>query len=139
MRRANRANQRGQSAIEGVLVLTALLAIVIAILDFGQVMFLHQTLTERARAAARYAGLHPDQTDQARNLVLYGSTTAPGGAPTGFWGLTTSQVNVARVNRDSNEDSMVVTISGYQFKFFSLWISGSHRGKPIVASSPVET
>jgi Flp pilus assembly protein TadG len=139
MRGLKRSNQRGQAAIEGALVLMVLLATVIAILDFGQMMFLHQTLTERARAAARHAGLHPDQTDQARNLVLYGSTTAPVGAPAGFWGLTPAQVNIARINQDSNEDSMVVTISGYQFKFFSLWISGSHRGKPIVASSPVET
>ena len=139
MRRTNRANQRGQGAIEGVLVLTVLLAIVIAILDFGQMMFLHQTLGERARAAARHAGLHPTDTDGARNLVLYGNTTAPNGSPAGFWGLTPAQVNIARVNVDSNEESMVVTISGYQFKFFSLWISGSVRGKPIVASSPVET
>jgi Flp pilus assembly protein TadG len=134
----NRARQRGQSAIEGLLVMIVLIGMVTAILDFGQMMFLHQTLTERARDAARYAGLHPADTDGARNLVLFGRTSAPDGATSGFWGLTPATVNVARVNRDTNEDSMVVTISGYKFRFFSLWISGSVRGQPITASSPVE-
>jgi hypothetical protein len=138
MRGPNRANRRGQSAIEGLLVMVVLIGTVLAILDFGQMMFLHQTLTERARTAARYAGLHPADPDGARNLVLYGDTSAPDGAPAGFWGLTSSAVSVVRINPDSNEDSMVVTISNYQFRFFSLWISGSVRGKPITASSPVE-
>jgi hypothetical protein len=133
-----RANRRGQSVIEGLLVMVVLIGIVIAILDFGQMMFLHQTLAERARAAARYAGLNPADTEGARNLVLFGSTTAPEGASSGFWGLTPAMVNIARVNPDSNEDSMVVTISGYEFHFFSLWIAGSARGKPITASAPVE-
>jgi len=120
------------------LVTILLIAIVLGILDFGQLMFVQQTLTERARAAARYASIHPADSTAVCNLVLYGNTIAPEGATSGFWGLTSSMVNVARVNQGTNEESMVVTVSGYRFQFLSLWITGTVRGKPIVASSPVE-
>jgi Flp pilus assembly protein TadG len=136
--RTNRRNQRGQSAIEGVLVTIVLIALFLGILDFGQLMFVHQTLTERARAAARYASIHPDDAAAVQNLALHGSTTAPAGATSGFWGLTSSMVDLARVNQGTNDESVVVTISNYRFQFLSLWIAGTARGKPIVASSPVE-
>ncbi|MBI4877524.1 MAG: pilus assembly protein [Acidobacteria bacterium] len=134
----HRPRQRGQGAIEGILVLVVLIATVLAILDFGQVIFVHQTLSERARAAARYAGIHPLDAEGARNLVLYGTTVAPAPPAPGFWGMDASMVTVARVNQNTNEDAVVVTISGFRFQVFSLWISGSARGKPIVASAPVE-
>jgi len=59
-------SQRGQSVVEGLLVLVVLIGMILGVLDFGQMMFLHQTLTERARAAARYAALNPADVDGAR-------------------------------------------------------------------------
>lgn len=135
-------NQRGQSAVEGILILLLMIAILIGVLDFGQLMFLHQTLAERARGAARYAALNPTNFDGARNLVVFGNAVAPSGSTDttkGFWGLTTSMVSVVRNNQNTNEDEVIVTISSYPFQFFSPWIAGAVRGKPIVASSPVES
>jgi len=63
---------------------------------------------------------------------------APGDATRGFWGMTAAMVQVARNNPDTNEDEMVVTISGYRFQIFSPWIAGSALGRSIVASAPVE-
>jgi Flp pilus assembly protein TadG len=135
---ARPASQRGQSVIEGVLVLVVLIGMILGVLDFGQMMFLHQTLTERARAAARHAALNPADVDGVRNLVLFGNTVAPGDATRGFWGMTAAMVQVARNNQNTNEDEMVVTISGYRFQIFSPWIAGSALGRPIVAAAPVE-
>jgi hypothetical protein len=135
---ARPASQRGQSAIEGLLILVVLIGMIVGALDFGQMMFLHQTLTERARAAARHAALNPADVDGVRNLVLFGDTVAPAGATSGFWGMTPAMVRVARRNRNTNEDEMVVTITGYRLRIFSPWIAGSALGRPIVASAPVE-
>ena len=135
---ARPTSQRGQSAIEGLLVLVVLIGMILGVLDFGQMMFLHQTLTERARAAARYAALNPADVDGVRNLVLFGNTVAPGDATPSLWGMTADMVQVARNNQNTNEDEMVVTISGYRFQVFSPWIAGSALGRSIVAAAPVE-
>jgi hypothetical protein len=136
--RAHQRNQRGQSAIEGALVVVVLIGIILAAIDIGQVIFLHQTLAERARGAARYAALHPNDPDGARNMVLYGRATEPGGARSGFGGLTPRMVDVKRVNSETSEDAVVVTVSNYPLRFFSFWLAGAMHARPIVASSPVE-
>jgi len=135
---ARPTSQRGQSVVEGLLVLVVLIGIILGALDFGQMMFLHQTLTERARAAARYAALNPADVDGARNLVLFGDTVAPADPTRSLWGITAAMVQVARANQNTNEDEMVVTITGYRFQIFSPWIAGSALGRSIVASAPVE-
>ena len=135
---ARPTGQRGQSVIEGLLVLVVLIGMILGVLDFGQMIFLHQTLTERARAAARYAALNPADVDGVRNLVLFGNTVAPDDATRSFWGMTAAMVQVARANQNTNEDEMVVTITGYRFQIFSPWIAGSALGRSIVASAPVE-
>ena len=135
---ARPTSQRGQSVIEGVLVLVVLIGMILGVLDFGQMMFLHQTLTERARSAARYAALNPADVDGTRNLVLFGNTVAPDDTTSSFWGMTADTVQVTRANQDTNEDEMVVTISGYRFQIFSPWIAGSALGRSIVAAAPVE-
>jgi hypothetical protein len=127
--------------LESALVLTVLLATILGALDFGQILFVHQTLTERARGAARYASLNPGDVIGARNLVVFGKVVAPEGAndsTRGFWGLTTAMVTVTRHHPDTNEDEMMVTISGYPFQYVSPWMAGLVRGRPIVAVSPVE-
>jgi Flp pilus assembly protein TadG len=137
----SRVRQRGQSMLEGALVLTVLLATLLGVLDFGQILFVHQTLTERARGAARYASLNPGDVIGARNLVVFGKVVAPAGADEttrGFWGLTTAMVTVTRNHPDTNEDEMVVAISGYPFQYFSPWLASSVRGRTIIAASPVE-
>lgn len=127
--------------LEAALVLTVLLATLLAVLDFGQILFVHQALTERARNAARYAALNPGDVIGARNLVVFGRLVAPAGADEttrGFLGLTTAMVTVTRNHPDTNEDEIVVAISGYPLQHFSPWFAGAVRGRTIIAASPVE-
>jgi len=131
--------RRGQSMVESALVLMTLIAVVSAILDFGQVLFLHQGLVNRTRAAARYGAVHWTDLNAVRNIVLYNSPAAPDPAPAkGFLGLTSSNVVVTRQNIDSNEERIVVRIQNYPFRFFTPWLSGLYRGREIVATAPVE-
>ena len=54
-----KTSERGQSFVETGLVLLIFLMLLIGIIDFGQVLYFHQSLVERARAAARYGAINP--------------------------------------------------------------------------------
>ena len=142
MKTSRKRRQKGQALVEAALVLLVAMATVIGALDFGQVMFIRQSLVDRVRAGARYAALHSDDLDAARNTVVYGSTTAPSsegdGAspPAGFLGLTPSMVSVTRVDPNTPNDRVVVAIAGYPLRFSSPFIAGLYKSKPITASAP---
>jgi hypothetical protein len=124
------------------------ITLLIGTLDIGQVLFVHQTLVERTRAALRYGTVRPYDAEAIRNMVLYGNPASPdsGGEeddndrppPPGIFGLSPSMVQVGRESIDTNEDRIVVQITGYPFRMYTPFVSGQKRGKPIVASIPYE-
>lgn len=133
-----RRSQRGQSMVEGVLILLTVIGIILGVMDFGQMMYLHQTLTERARAAARYGSMNPTDTQHIKNLVVFGRLHNHTDAIYGSWGLTYNNVQVLRNNVNTNEDEVVVRVVNYPVRILSFWIAGKVIGRTIVASSPVE-
>lgn len=140
--------QRGQGLLESVLVTLAFLMVTIGTIDMGQVLFVHQSLVERVRAALRYGATHPFDATTLENMVLYNQPTVPttstptgsnGSAePTGFLGLTRSMVTVTRHDATLNEDRIAISIEGYPYQFFTPFISGVYAGKPIRGSTPYE-
>jgi hypothetical protein len=68
-----------------------------------------------------------------KNMVLYNATTGSG---TGLFGLTASNVSATRSGSGTNEDRVIVTISGYRFPAIAPAMRAT--GKPITASMPVE-
>ena len=139
-------NRRGQTLVESALVLLVFLTLLIGTLDIGQVLFVHQTLVERTRAALRYGTVRPYDADAIRNMVLYGNPASPDSGdedddrppPPGIFGLSASMVQVSRESIDTNEDRIVVQITRYPFRFYTPLISGLREGKPIVGSIPYE-
>jgi Flp pilus assembly protein TadG len=137
-------NRRGSGIVETALVLSSFLFMLIAILDFGQFLFIHQTLVERARTAVRYAAVNRTATtSQIQNLVLFNQTTAPSGRTTGDFGVTTAMVTVSDVTLDaagktSQSPARRVTIRNYPFTMFTPIIGGGYTGRAIVASLPRE-
>ena len=57
--------------VETSLVLLTFLMLLIGIIDFGQVLYFHQSLVERARAAARYGAINPTDTTGIQNVAVY--------------------------------------------------------------------
>lgn len=135
MKRSNRKRSKGAAMVESTLVLTLYLVIVFSIFDFGYVLFLHSTLVNRARAAARYGALNPSDTSGMQNYVLYGSSSGSG---SGLFGLTTSNVNAGRSGSGTAGDRITVTVTGYPFSFVTPWHSGKDTGKDITVTIPVE-
>ena len=124
-----RRGERGHALVEGGLVLLLFLGFLIGTLDFAQVLFFHQSLVERARAAARYASVHPTDTAGVKNVAVYNSS-APTGTPKPFLpGLSTSMVSLSNSGTGTPEARVKVTITGYPYHFFSPLISGSRTAK----------
>ncbi len=68
----SRKKQRGQAFIESALIMLIFVPVLVGIADFGQVIYFHASLTERARAAARYGAVHTFTDGSAiKNVAVY--------------------------------------------------------------------
>ena len=140
-------NRRGQSLLENALVLIVLATFLVGILDFGQFLYFHQSLAERARAAARYGAVNPTDKTGIQNVAVYNDPigAASGAAPL-LPNLTIAMIavclpgEVSCTDPGQGPDSRVtVTISRYQMASYNLVIPRSFTNKPITVSLPSET
>jgi hypothetical protein len=135
--------QRGQSLIEGTLVMLVFFALLLGVIDFGQVLFAHQSLTERARAAVRWGSLHPETgPEPVRNLVLYGTPGAS--AESGYMGLKPDNVLVSYRSAEAGSgevETLRVEIVNFEAPLFAPWWPGlSHQlmnPRPVSVTAPV--
>jgi Flp pilus assembly protein TadG len=108
---------------------------IIAIIEFGRLLYTHNALTDAARRGARYAVLHQQNAACVPNVVVYGethidaATCAPNvGAKPLIHGLVAADVVVAYQGADldnnpptpptaygTNLGTATVTIQNYQF------------------------
>lgn len=132
-REKNRSKRAGTALVEAALTLGLFTAIVFSLVDYGYVMFLHQTLAYRAQAAARYGALNPTDTTGMQNMVLYGAATGSG---TGMFGLTTSNVTATRSGSGTSADRVTVTVTNFPYPMISPGFSGT--GKDISVTRTVE-
>ena len=122
-------NQRGQSMVEATLVLLVFFTLLLGVIDCGQVLFAHQSLVERVRAAVRWGVVHPwTGSDAVVNLVLYNQPEAPPGNMPPFLGLRRENVVVrhqASTPDRPDDETLGVTIVNFKSQFFSPWIAGA--------------
>ncbi len=135
--------KRGQSLVEATLVLIVFFAMLLGVIDCGQILYAHQALVERVRSAVRWGSVHPfDGTgDQVANLVLYDQPQEPNAARPGFLGLTRANVQVryqpATTERPDDE-TLSVAVVNYESHFFSPWIAKTIISpRPVLVSAPV--
>ena len=120
-----RKRRKGQALIETSLVIIALLVTIVGIMDFGQFLFFYQSLSDRARAGARYAIANTccssSDITAIRNIVAYNTATAPAGdpAPTGLFGLLPSYVTVTPTPGGGTPSLVEVKIDGFPISFLS--------------------
>jgi Flp pilus assembly protein TadG len=128
-----RCRRAGTALVEAALSLMLYMYIVFSLFDFGYVMYMHQTLANRAQSAARYGALNPTDITGIKNYVLYNQSTGSG---TGLFGLTSSNVTATRTGSGTSADRITVSISSFHYPMISPGFSGT--GKTITVSIPVE-
>jgi hypothetical protein len=86
--------QAGQSLVESALILAAFMGLLLGMAGVGQLLFVRQTLADRARIAARWGALNSYAPDAIRRVVLFG-TAEPAPGQSVFFGLTPRAVEVS--------------------------------------------
>jgi len=130
-----RKKQRGSTIVELSVILLIVLSLLIGIVDIGQFLYIHQMLTERARAAVRYGVSNdPISTSAVQNMVMYGQTSGTGA---GIFGLQSSMVSVTTPDANTDDYRLLVKITNYPYTVFSPLIAGSYNGPDITASLPL--
>jgi len=131
----SRQNQRGQAFVESGLIMLVFLPVLIGIMDFGQFMYLHLSLTERTRAAAHYGAIttYTDGSDIA-NVAIYND---PAGAANGATPLLPNlqatdsakdgYVTASLTNAGTDDARVRVTITNYPYNFLMMPASLNHR------------
>jgi hypothetical protein len=122
--------------VETSLVLIVFLIMLIGIMDVGQMLFTHVSLVERMREGLRYGVITYDVT-AIKNIVVYGTASPADGATPSF-NLTTSMVDVSRMDANTAEDRIVITLSNYPIQWFTPYIAAKTTGKPIVEAQAME-
>jgi Flp pilus assembly protein TadG len=137
-----RRRQRGSAMLELSFIFLVFLGLLIGTFDFGQFLFIHQALVERARYAARWglaqgSPVSVDSTtrtnDQVKNMVIYGQSTA---GTTGYFGLDSTMVTVSTSGSGTWDNSMSILISNYPYKMLAPYIAGSYTGPNISVTIP---
>ncbi|MBZ5603830.1 MAG: pilus assembly protein [Acidobacteriia bacterium] len=134
--------RRGQSLVEATLVLIVFFALLLGVVDCGQVMFAHQALVARVTEAVRWGSVHPydGSGDQIANLILYHQTGEPRSAAAPYLGLTRANVQVRYQDPPDRPDDQTISVAivNYESHFFSPWIAKTVVSpRPVFVSAPV--
>jgi hypothetical protein len=86
--------QAGQSLIETALILTAFMGLLLAMTGVGQLIFVRQTLADRASQAARWGAVNNYDPAAIRDMVRFGTAT-PEQGQTPFFGLAAAAIEVS--------------------------------------------
>ena len=138
-----KSRERGQSLIEGTLVLLAFFALLFVVVDCGQVLVAHQSLVERVRSAVRLGVVRPwdGSGEQIANLILYNQTDEPRTATEGYLGLTRGNVQVRyqpALPERPDDEVLSVAIVNYHYRFLSPWVAQTFvNPRPVAITAPM--
>ena len=135
--------------VEAALAVMLGLMMLIAIIEFGRILMLHQAFVQRARAGSRYSVVQNWDQDpvaaenQIRNMILYNEADPTPRTEMGLLGLKPEMITVSREDAggapdDEGADRITVQISGYETFMFIPGMAGKFTANPITQSIPVE-
>jgi Flp pilus assembly protein TadG len=140
----SRRGERGQALVESGLVLMIFIPVLFGILDFGQFLYLHQSLSERVRAATRYGAVHTytDGSDSVNVAIYNDPAGTTNGAKAVLPNLQSSDsaadgyVSATLSGAGSDDALITVTIKNYPYNF--LWMPSSLNKRTITDTEPYE-
>jgi len=136
-----RRRRKGSVIVETAFVALGFCLLLFAIFDFGQFLFVHQALVQRARNSIRTGSIKSETNDAIKYRILYNQNTAKlnaNGTPAaGYFGLTSSNVTVTQLQAGTDSARYNVTISQFPFIMVSPLIAGNKTGTTINLVVPV--
>jgi Flp pilus assembly protein TadG len=136
---SRKRRQRGSGLLEGALTVSMFTGLVLSVLDFGQLVYMHQALSERVRWVARRAAIYGWSETTVKSYVAYNRETAPDGGAGGYFGLRASNVQVTYPDGNSNAARMMVRVSGLSYPLVTPWFGrNSGTNMPIEIAAPLE-
>lgn len=132
-----RPARKGSALAESALVIIPLVSIVAAVLDFGQLLFVHQSIVEASRKAACYGIVTASDEAAIRNIVIRDGPASPSNAQRRF-NLDAYMAAVSRRNAGASSGRIEVKLSNYPFQVNTPFIAARLRGMPITAKLPYE-
>src|SRR6266566_587474 len=92
---SRRRTSKGSAFVEMSLIYLVFAIMLVGAFDFGQFLFVHQALVERARFAARWGAINdPTDTASVSNMVRFFQSTDPGAGTPSYFNLTSGNVTV---------------------------------------------
>jgi Flp pilus assembly protein TadG len=135
---SRRRTSKGAAFVEMALIYLVFAVMLIGAFDFGQFLFVHQALVERARYAARWGAINdPTDTTSISNMVRYFQSTAPSLGTPSYFNLAAANVIVTNPGSGTDAYRLNVQISGYSFVSLSPYIVGNLTGPPVTVSVPL--
>ena len=131
--------RRGQAMVESALIMMIFVPVLIGIADFGQFLYFHQSLTDRARTAARYGAVHvyTNSGSDIQNVAVYNNPDSTG-ATALLPNMTTDMVTATLDDAGTDTARITVTISNYPFNFLSPFMSKDTWYRTVLATEPYE-
>jgi Flp pilus assembly protein TadG len=136
--RRRRSTSKGAAFVEMALIYLVFALLLLGAFDFGQFLFVHQALVERARYAARWGAINdPTDTASISYMVRYFQSTDPGSGTASFFNLTDGNVTVTNLGSKTDDYRLNIQISGYSFVSLSPYMGGNLTGPPVTVSVPL--
>ncbi|MFN3324438.1 MAG: TadE/TadG family type IV pilus assembly protein [Bryobacteraceae bacterium] len=130
--------RKGATLVEGALVLSTLLIMILTIMDLGQMLFFLQLLNDRCREGARYATVSTYDTNAIKRYIAYGDAGS-NRTGTGLFGLTPAMIAVNRYGANTPEDRIEVIIQNFPLTYFSPLLYGQYGHRPFRVVTLVES
>jgi hypothetical protein len=86
--------QGGQSLVETALILAAFMGLLLGMTGVGELIFVRQTLADRASQAARWGAVNNYNPTAIRDMVRFGTAAPEPGQPP-FFGLAAAAIEVS--------------------------------------------
>jgi Flp pilus assembly protein TadG len=135
---SRRRTSKGATFIEMGLIYLVFALMLLGAFDFGQFLFVHQALVERARFAARWGAINdPTDTASVSNMVRYFQAATPASGTPSYFNLADTNVVVTNPGSRTDNYQLNIQISGYSFVSLSPYIGGNLIGPPVTVSVPL--
>lgn len=123
-----KSDERGAALVEFAIAATLLCASVFGVLEVGRLLWIHNSLVDATRRAARYAvnrDMSGASQSAAKNMAVYGNPTGAG-QPL-VQDLTPQQVSINYENFQLGGGTVTVEIAAYDFNFVLPLVSRTLR------------